>query len=148
MSQSNSNLSPQQQWQQAVLTYARDINHYVETGTREGWKGLKEPNMPDTEHLLQDWQAALEASNQAPHDEAARQAFRQDWPPAHFPLTPRLESQGRMIPTLAQLPDGSLLARIGAPYEAGFVVHIDDARIQTLEQVECFGMCPQRRYFA
>ncbi|PNG30050.1 hypothetical protein [Pseudomonas protegens] len=148
MSQSNSNLSPQQQWQQAVLTYARDINHYVETGIREGWKGLKEPNMPDTEHLLQDWQAALEASNQAPHDEAARQAFRQDWPPAHFPLTPRLESQGRMIPTLALLPDGSLLARIGAPYEAGFVVHIDDARIQPLEQVECFGMCPQRRYFA
>lgn len=148
MPQSNSNHSPQEQWQQAVLTYARDINRYVETGNREGWTGLKEPHMPDTEHLLPDWQAALEASNQGPYDAARRQAFRQDWPPAHFPLSPRLESQGRMIPTLALLPDGSLLARIGAPYEAGFVVHIDDARIETLEQVECFGMCPQRRYFA
>ncbi|KTC41537.1 hypothetical protein AO265_26025 [Pseudomonas sp. ABAC61] len=148
MSSSNSNLSPQQQWHQAVLMYAERINRYVETGTREGFDGLQEPRMPDSAHLLPAWQAALEASNQGPHDEAARQAFRQDWPPAHFPLLPRLESQGRMIPALALLPDGSLLARIGAPYEAGSVVHIVNDQVETLEHVEFFGMCPRRRYVA
>ncbi|MGC5700836.1 hypothetical protein J4P02_11620 [Pseudomonas sp. NFXW11] len=148
MSEPSSSLSPQQQWQKAVLMYAKRINRYVDTGTRDGFKGLHQPRVPDSEHLLPAWQAALEASNQGPHDPAARLAFREDWPPAHFPLVPRLESQGRMIPTLALLADGSLLARIGAPYEAGSVVHIDNDSIHTLEQVEGFGVCPQRRYFA
>lgn len=65
--------------------YAQDINRYVETGMREGWDNLKEPSLPATKHLLPAWQAALEASNAGPHDPVAREAFRQAWPPAHFP---------------------------------------------------------------
>ncbi|NBF10887.1 YncE family protein [Pseudomonas sp. Fl4BN1] len=148
MSETHSNRSPQQQWQRAVMIYAKGVNRYVETGTREGWDGLKEPFMPRTEHLLEAWQAALEQSNQEDHDPARREAFRQAWPPAHFPLSPRLDEQGQMIPALALLDDGSMLARIGAPYQAGSVVHITDGRVETLEQLEFFGVCPQRRYFA
>lgn len=148
MADSSPPLSPQQQWHRAVMIYAKGVNRYVEAGNREGWKGLKEPYMPRTEKLLEAWQAALEESNRGGHDPARRAAFRQDWPPAHFPLSPLLDQQGQMIPALALLDDGSLLARIGAPYQAGSVVHIADGQSQVLEQVEFFGVCPQRRYFA
>ncbi|ERO60706.1 hypothetical protein [Pseudomonas piscis] len=148
MSRSTPQQNAQEQWHNAVHRYAQDINRYVETGMREGWDNLQEPYLPPTEHLLPAWQAALEENNAGPWDPATRQAFRQAWPPAHFPLTPRLDDQGQMIPALALLADGSLLARIGAPYEAGSVVHIDNDRVRTLDRVEYFGACPQRRYFA
>lgn len=140
--------SPQQQWHNAVLQYTRAINQYVQDGMAQGWDGLEEPTLPETEHLLNAWQAALETLNQQPRDAAAFAAWREEWPPAHFPLHSRLEQEGRSIPALALLDDGTLLARIGAPYEGGHVVRIDGQHIEKVSQGEFFGRCPQRRFFA
>lgn len=88
----------QQQWQQAVIDYAKAINHYVAQGRTQGWDNLEEPVAPATEHLLPAWQAALQAINQPHIDEQQRRAFRSDWPPAHLPLVPLLEQHGKASP--------------------------------------------------
>lgn len=141
-------VSPQQQWQSAALRYTRDINRYVEDGMNQGWDGLKEPTLPNTEHLLPAWQAALEAHNQAPRDAAELDAWRDAWPPTHFALQARLEAEGRAIPALVLLDDGTLLARIGPAHEDGQVVRINGQQIEKVSQGEFFGRCPQRRFFA
>lgn len=138
----------QQQWQQAVSAYAQAINHYVAQGRAHGWDNLEEPSAPNTEHLLPAWQAALQAINQPGIDERQRQAFRAAWPPAHQPLLPLLEQHGQGIANVLLLDDGSLLARIGMPYEKGQVVRIEGRSVTPVIGVEHFGRCPQRRYFA
>lgn len=138
----------QQQWQQAVIAYAKAINHYVAQGRTQGWDNLEEPVAPATEHLLPAWQAALQAINQPYVDEQQRRAFRSDWPPAHLPLVPLLEQHGQGIASVLMLDDGSLLARIGMPHEKGQVVRIDGRTVTPVIGVEHFGRCPQRRYFA
>lgn len=139
---------PQQQWQQAVTAYARAINHYVAQGREHGWDDLEEPQAPATEHLLEAWQAALQAINQPGVDETRRQAFRAAWPPAHQPLVPLLDQHGQGICTVLLLDDGSLLARIGMPYEKGQVVRIGEHGVTPVIGIDHFGRCPQRRYFA
>lgn len=140
--------APQAQWQAAVLKYASAINQYVQDGQQHGWDGLKEPETPEIEHLLPAWRAALDARNRQPADAAQHQAFRQEWPPAHQPLASLLDKEGQMIPALALLDDGSLLARIGSAYEGGQVVRIDGERVEPVTQGDFFGRCPQRRFFA
>ncbi|NIF28447.1 hypothetical protein F3J44_18945 [Pantoea sp. Tr-811] len=139
---------PQQQWQQAVTAYAQAINRYVAHGQAQGWDDLEEPQHPPTEHLLGAWQSALEAINRPGVDDAQRQAFRQAWPPAHLPLVPLLDNHGQGIASLLLLDDGSLLARIGMPYEKGQVVRIGQQGVTPVIGIEHFGRCPQRRYFA
>ncbi|CAM4084087.1 hypothetical protein CCOS865_02613 [Pseudomonas reidholzensis] len=138
----------QQQWQQAVSAYAQAINHYVAQGRAHGWDNLEEPAAPTTEHLLPAWQAALQAINQPGIDEPQCQAFRAAWPPAHQPLLPLLEQHGQGIANVLLLDDGSLLARIGMPYDKGQVVRIEGRSVTPVIGVEHFGRCPQRRYFA
>ena len=70
---------PQQQWQQAVTAYAQAINHYVAQGRAQGWDDLEEPQVPATDHLLDAWQASLQAINRAGVDEQQRQAVRKAW---------------------------------------------------------------------
>lgn len=139
---------PQQQWQQAVSSYAQAINRFVSQGQAQGWDDLQEPQAPPTEHLLPAWQAALQAINQPGVSDAQRQAFRQAWPPAHQPLLPLLEQHGQAIANVLLLDDGSLLARIGTPFGRGQVVRIDGYSVTPVIGVEHFGRCPQRRYFA
>ncbi len=145
-------LSPsaaQQAWKQHVLDYAAAINRYVEKGLRDGWDQCgEEPQMAPTEHLLASWRQALEAINRPGTDAARRDAFRQDWPPAHLPLIPLLKEEGLHVAALALLDDGSLLARIGAPYQAGHVVRIIGDQTERVDGVSFFGRCPARRYFA
>ncbi|MDZ3991075.1 hypothetical protein [Pseudomonas sp. Teo4] len=139
---------PQQQWQQAVTAYAQAINRYVAQGQAHGWDDLEEPQAPATDHLLDAWQAALRAANHPASDELQRQAFRSAWPPAHLPLVPLLERHGQGISCVLLLDDGSLLARIGMPYEKGQVVRIDGNSVTPVIGIEHFGRCPRRRYFA
>ncbi|SNB64731.1 MULTISPECIES: hypothetical protein [unclassified Pseudomonas] len=139
---------PQQQWQQAVITYAQAVNDYVAQGRAHGWDQLEEPRHPATEHLLDAWRAALRTVNQPAVEEHQRQAFRQAWPPAHAPLLPLLDTHGQGIATLLLLDDGSLLARIGMPHEKGQVVRIDGYSVTPIIGVEHFGRCPARRFFA
>ena len=139
---------PQQQWQQAVTAYAQAINRYVAQGAVNGWDEREEPQPIATDHLLDAWQAALQAINQPGVDEQQRQAFRQAWPPAHLPLVPLLDEHGQGICSLLLLDDGSLLARIGMPHEKGQVVRIGEHGVTPVIGTDHFGRCPQRRYFA
>ncbi|SFP28167.1 hypothetical protein SAMN05216567_105174 [Variovorax sp. OK605] len=142
-------LTPQQEWKLKTTSYAEAVNRYVETGLRDGWNTAgEEPQMLKTAHLLAPLLAALKAHNAAAPDEAARAAFREDWPPAHEPLIPRLQQHGQSIPTVALLDDGSILARIGAAHEAGHVVRLAGDKVERVEGIEFFGRCPARRFFA
>ncbi|MDW9406303.1 hypothetical protein GE454_25040, partial [Pseudomonas soli] len=116
---------PQQQWREAVIAYAEAINRYVAHGRAQGWDNLEEPQAPATEHLLEAWQAALLAINRPGTDEQQRQLFREAWPPAHLPLLPLLDEQARGIGNLLLLDDGSVLVRIGMPFECGQVLRLD-----------------------
>ncbi|WP_336334697.1 hypothetical protein [Pseudomonas putida] len=139
---------PQQQWQQAVIAYAQAVNDYVAQGCVQGWDNLEEPQAPATEHLLEAWLEALQAANRPGVDEQQRQTFREAWPPAHQPLLPLLDEHGQGIGNLLLLEDGSLLARIGMPYDKGQVVRIDRHGVTPVIGIEHFGRCPARRYFA
>ncbi|MDH0300837.1 MULTISPECIES: hypothetical protein [unclassified Pseudomonas] len=139
---------PQQQWREAVVAYAQAINRYVAQGRAHGWDELEEPQAPATGHLLDAWRAALLAINQPGIGEQQRQLFREAWPPAHLPLVPLLDEHAQGIGHLLLLDDGSLLARIGMPFDKGQVVRIDDHSVTPVIGVEHFGRCPQRRYHA
>ncbi|MEN5139804.1 hypothetical protein [Pseudomonas juntendi] len=139
---------PQQQWQQAVTAYALAVNDYVAQGRTQGWDNLAEPQVPATEHLLEAWLAALQEANRAGVDEQKRLAFREAWPPAHQPLLPLLDEHGQGIGNVLLLDDGSLMARIGMPYDKGQVVRIDRHGVTPVIGIEHFGRCPARRYFA
>ena len=61
----------------------------------------------------------------------------------------RLQKAGNNAATVKLLlEDGSLLARIGMPYDKGQVVRIDHHGVTPVIGIEHFGRCPQRRYFA
>ncbi len=139
---------PQQQWREAVIAYAEAINRYVAQGRAQGWDDLEEPQAAATAHLLDAWLAALRAINRPGVEPAQRRLFREAWPPAHLPLVPLFEEQAQGIGNLLLLDDGSLLARIGMPFDRGQVLRIDDQGITPVIGVEHFGRCPQRRYYA
>ncbi len=140
--------TPQQQWQSAVLDYARQVNRYVELGLSQGWDGLKEPQLVATEHLLPALLEALQAANETNTDASIHATLRTDWPPAHLPLVPLLDNQAQAISALALLDDSSLLARVGSAYERGRLVHIHGSQWHDVIGIDFFGRCPARRYFA
>ena len=145
----SSNLTPQKEWKLKVSSYAEAINRYVAAGLRDGWDAAgKQPQMLETEHLLEPWLVALTAINAQSAGEAERAAFREEWPMAHTPLLPLLEKHGQSIATVALLDDGSILARVGAAYEEGHVVQIVGDTVRTIDGIGFFGRCPARRYFA
>lgn len=128
-----------------MLNYAKRVNAFVERGLREGWdKAGDEPKDPELDDLAQ---AAIAAVRQA-NASGEFDALREQWPPAHAPLIPLLEKNGRSIPVLCLLDDGSIVARIGAPYEPGTTVRIDRDRVTDLPGIGFFGQSPNRRYFA
>ncbi|WP_460415766.1 hypothetical protein [Pseudomonas sp. microsymbiont 2] len=139
---------PQRQWREAVVAYAQAVNRYVAQGHAHGCSTLEEPQAPATGHLLDAWQAALLAINQPGIDAQQRQLFREAWPPAHQPLLALLDEHAQAIGHLLLLDDGSLLARIGMPFDKGHVLRIDDRGATPVIGVEHFGRCPQRRYYA
>lgn len=139
---------PQQQWREAVIAYAQAINRYVTQGSAQGWDNLEEPQAPATGHLLDAWQTALQAVNRPGSCELQRQQFREAWPPAHLPLVPLLDERAQGIGHLLLLDDGSLLARVGMPYDKGQVLRLDARGVTPVIGVEHFGRCPQRRYYA
>lgn len=142
-------LSAQAEWQATVLDYASAINAYVERGQRTGWKKAgKEPAHGKTTHLLRPWRQALEAINQPGVTPAAREAFREAWPLSHAAVVSLLDENGLQVSSLALLDDGRVVARIGAPYQDGEVVVIEDDRVVPVSGIAHFGRCPLRRHFA
>ncbi|EKU99859.1 hypothetical protein Lepto7375DRAFT_1940 [Leptolyngbya sp. PCC 7375] len=137
--------SPQAEWRTKTLQYVAAINAFVEVGLRDGWdQAGEEPEVPDREHLAN---AAIDAVRQA-NQTGNLVRLREQWPPAHQPFIHLLQENGQSIPMVCILPDSSILARIGAVYESGRVVHIVGDTVSDVPDVEFFGCGPNRRYFA
>ncbi len=137
--------SAQRLWKERIVAYAQAVNDFVEGGRRKGWENAgDEPAGPDVEHLVD---SAIDAVRRA-NAQRDRSGLREQWPPTHRPLIPILEENGQSIPTVCILDDGSVLARIGAPYEGGRTVRLTDDNVEELPDVGFFGRCPNRRFFA
>lgn len=135
----------QQQWQTQAIEFAQKINAYVAKGMSEGWDNVGEqPNSPQLDEALPALLGALRKANQGD----VRQDVKALWPISYEMIHPLLDDNGQNISALCALPDGSLLARIGATYEPGRVVRIRGDEVTELEDIEFFGRCPQRRFYA
>ena len=135
----------QKEWKEKTLAYAKAINDYVEQGIKKGWENAgDEPSSEGREHLVPDLLVVLREANRL----GKTGVFREYWPPAHEPFAFMLDENGQSIPMIGLLPDGSILARIGAPYENGRVVHIQGTIVETLPGITFFGFCPNKRYLA
>ncbi len=135
----------QKEWKEKTLAYAKALNEYIAKGVKEGWENAgEEPAATGREHLVPDLLVALREANRL----GTTDEFREYWPPAHEPFNFLFDDNGQNIPMLCLLPDDSFLARIGAPYENGKVVHIKGTQIDTVPDVDFFGVCPNKRYFA
>ncbi|MEM8814845.1 MAG: hypothetical protein AAGE85_03405 [Pseudomonadota bacterium] len=137
--------SAQRLWRERVVAYAQEVNAYIEDGRSKGWEHVgDEPEDPNVAHLVEQAVAAVRRANE--RNETGN--LRDLWPPCHRSLIPLLEQNGQSIPTVCLLDDGSLLARIGAPYEDGRTVRLVGNGVEELPHVGFFGRCPNRRFFA
>ncbi|TVS17718.1 MAG: hypothetical protein EA417_06245 [Gammaproteobacteria bacterium] len=137
--------SKQEEWRRKTLDYVASINAFVARGLEVGWdQAGAEPKSPDRSHLVDDALAAVREANRS----GQLDGLRERWPPAHEPLVELLEANGQSIPVLCVLPDKSIVARLGAPFEPGSTVHIRGDAVQTLDDVGFFGRSPNRKYFA
>ena len=137
--------SAQVVWKERITRYAAAINEYVAKGRSIGWDKMGEqPPDPDVAYLVD---AALEAVRDANRTHQTK-TLREHWPPTHAPLIPLLEKNGQSIPVVCLLDDGSVVARIGTPYEGGRTVRIYEDRVEPLPDVGFFGRSPDRRFFA
>ena len=135
----------QKEWQQKTYDYVAGVNEYLRRGMSLGWDNIGKPPEPrGREHLVEEALNAVRMANET----NSTDSLRSSWPPAHFPLISLLSRNGQNIPSLCLLDDYSILARIGAPYLHGHVVHIRGDRVQELEGITTFGRSPCRRFFA
>lgn len=135
---------PQQEWKRKTLEYVGSINAFVERGLRDGWEDVGlEPADPGRDHLAD---SALDAVRTA-NEKGRLHQLRASWPPANEPFICVLGERGQSIPVVHILPDKSIVARIGAPYINGKVVQIQGDSVTDLEDVEFFGVSPNRRFF-
>lgn len=135
----------QAEWKTKTIEYAQAINAFVEKGLQDGWENAgPEPKDQGREELVPYLMEAIRKANE--DKDLAR--LREDWPLAHSPLIPLLEKNGQDIPVVAILDDGRIVARIGTPYQKGYVVEINDLDVVVNDAVDFFGRSPNRKYFA
>lgn len=135
----------QKEWKTKTIEFASSVNSFVERGLRNDWDNAgPEPEDNDREKLVPKLIKEIRKANQ----EGDLSKLREDWPLAHSPLIPELEENGQSIPVVSILDDGRIVARIGAHYNQGYVVEINDLSVKVLDGVGFFGRCPNRKYFA
>jgi WD40 repeat protein len=135
----------QDEWRQKTYAYAAAVNEFLVKGLRDGWDTAgEEPEDPGREHLAATVVDALRDANRT----GDLEGLKERWPPAHRPFVKLLEKNGQSIPTVCLLDDGTILARIGAPYERGRVLELSGTRWREVPDVQHFGRSPNRRYFA
>ncbi len=135
----------QEEWQRKTIQYVESVNAFIERGLVNGWDNAgAEPIDPGRDHLAQDVISAVRKANANGQIESLRKL----WPPAHAPLISLLEESGQSIPVVCILPDNSIIARLGAPYESGKTIHIMGDSVHDVDDVLFFGRSPNRRYFA
>lgn len=140
-----SKIKLQDEWKNKTIDYAKSINTFINKGLQDGWDNAgPEPEDNKREKLVP---YLLKAIRKANEDKEFTQ-LREDWPLAHSPLIPELDKNGQDIPVVAILDDGRIIARIGAPYEQGYVVEINDLDVSIIDGIDFFGRSPNKKYFA
>jgi hypothetical protein len=133
-------------WRQESQRYASAINAFVAHGLKVGWENVSESEPKDArERMAQAVLGAVRRANKVGSIEGLRERF----PPAHGPFLEALEENGQSLPVVLLLDDGRIAARIGAPYEQGRVVVINDRKLEWLpREIVTVGRSPNRKYFA
>lgn len=140
--------TPQQQWHDAVHSYAHHLNAYIAKGDACGWEGMGEPDDPPAlSALLPELRQQLRAAN-AEGSEAAIARLRSQWPPLHEATSPLLEDNGQGFGALAWRADGSLLIRTGTWYEPGEVLRLQGLEVTPEPDLQMFGSSPDGRMLA
>lgn len=137
--------APQHEWKSKTITYATSINSFVKKGLTEGWENAgPEPEAIDRSDLVNPLLDAIRTANETGNFSD----LRSNWPLAHDPLVPILEENGQNIPDLVYLEDGRIIARIGASYEDGYVIEIENDNVTKVNDIDFFGKSPNSEYFA
>jgi len=137
--------SIQTEWKVKTTDYAISVNTFVEKGLTQGWENAgPEPEDNNREKLVPYLLKELRKAN----SDGDVANLREEWPLAHSPLVPELEKNGQSIPVICILDDGSVVARIGAPYEQGYIAEIQGLSVNIIDGFSYFGRSPHRKYFA
>jgi hypothetical protein len=133
-------------WREESTRYVTKVNAYVARGEKEGWDKVgEEEDLRETREPLA--LAVLNVVRRA-NETGSLNNLRERFPPAYEPFGPMLEENGQSLPVVLLLDDGRIVTRIGAPYEAGKVIVINDLNIEPMPDVITVGRSPQRAYFA
>jgi WD40 repeat protein len=144
---STDEVSLSRRWCDEGASYASALNAFIARGNQEGWDKVSSKDEPkDTRQPLAE--AVLDVVRRA-NATGDIDGLRDRFPPAHAPFMNLLEENGQGLPVVLLLDDGRIVARIGAPYEAGKVVMIDGLRVEPLApDIITVGRSPQRTHFA
>lgn len=133
------------EWRDATCQYASNVNAYVDVGLRDGWEAAGDPPQPpDLKAVAPIALAAVRKANRR----GQYAEFRELWPPNHEAFSAILDRVGQCVPFVTILDDDAVVARIGAPYEQGYVVKVTDSAVEPVRDCEFVGRSSCRRYFA
>ncbi len=134
-------------WREKSAKYVEAVNELVRRGISEGWENIDEKDEPqDSRQPMAS--AVLDAVRRA-NESNNLDGLRERFPPAHSPFIDMLNDNGQDLPVVLLLDDGRIIVRMGAPYEDGSLVVIDDLELKPLSpDLLSVGRSPNRRFFA
>lgn len=140
----NSNV--QQEWQTKGAEYASAVNEMVRFADEHGWDNWKgkDPS-DDREHLAQAVLALLKEAN----EKGETQKFRQDFPPAHAPLTGLMNNNSQSICQLQFIEGQKIIFLTGSPYEQRQAFLLNGSELLELdENIRAIGKSKTGEVFA
>lgn len=133
-------------WREESRRYVGAVNDFVRRGLTDGWENVEAEDPKDTRQPMA--RAVLDAVRRA-NEAGDIDDLHERFPRAHEPLIAMLEKNGQSLPVVLLLDDGRIVTRVGAPYEPGHVVVIDDRKLRRLSpDIITVGRSPSREFFA
>ncbi len=134
-------------WREEGKRYASATNEFVRRGLRDGWENVDANEEPEDARQPMA-KAVLDVVRRA-NETGSIDGLSERFPRAHAPFLEMLDENGQALPVVLLLDDGRIVLRIGAPYEPGHVVVIDDRKLERLPaDIITVGRSPNREYFA
>lgn len=131
-------------WRERSLSYVSKFNRFVERGLSGGWENAGPEPEDDRSELATPVLEAVRGAN----EKGALTGLRQRFPPAHAPFLELLDANGQCISPVSILDDDRIAARIGAPYEDGRIVVLQEDTVLPYPGAFTFGRSRDRRIFA
>jgi hypothetical protein len=134
-------------WKEEGKRYVLALNTYIRLGIQNGWDSVDPDDEPkDSRQPMA--RAVLDAIRRANATDQIDD-INERFPRAHTPLWELIEENGQGMPVVMLLDDGRILARIGEPYKSGYMVVIDDRKVDHLSsEIFTVGRSPNREFFA